>query len=70
MPHGAALNGPFQQLTVHGRTYNEVVAFIGNSRGSTCSPVPSFYMQELYYDRQVGMVRMVSVAGEVWDRVP
>ena len=69
-PNGAALNGPFQQLTVRGRQYNDVVAFIGTSRGSTCGPMPSFYMQELYYDRQAGLVRLVSLAGEVWDRVP
>lgn len=69
-PSGAALNGPFQQLTVRGRQYSEVVAFIGTSRGPTCGPVSSSYMQELYYDRQAGLVRMVSLAGEVWDRVP
>ena len=70
MPRGAALNGPFQQLTVRGRAYKEVVTFIANTRASTCRPVSSSYMQELYYDRQVGMVRMVSQAGEVWERVP
>ena len=32
--------------------------------------VLSSYMQELYYDRQAGLVRMVSLAGEVWERVP
>lgn len=69
-PRGAALNGPFQQLTVRGRAYNEVVAFIGNTRGPDCRPVSSSYMQELYYDRQAGLVRMVSQAGEVWERVP
>lgn len=69
-PSGAALNGPFQQLTVRGRQYNDVVAFIGTSRGPTCGPIPASYMQELYYDRQAGLVRMVSLAGEVWDRVP
>jgi len=69
-PRGAALNGPFQALTVRGRPYAEVVTFLGSARGSTCAPVPSSYMQELYYDRQAGLVRMVSVAGEVWDRVP
>lgn len=70
MPSGAALNGSFQQLTVRGQQYNDVVAFIGTSRGPTCTPVPSSYMQELYYDRRAGLVRMVSLAGEVWDRVP
>ena len=70
MPRGAALNGPFQQLTVRGRAYNEVMAFIGNIRDPSCRPVSSSFMQALYYDRQVGMVRMVSLAGEVWDRVP
>lgn len=69
-PRGAALNGSFQQLTVRGRQYTEVVAFIGTSRGSGCAQVPPSYMKELYYDRQAGLVRMVSVAGEVWDRVP
>lgn len=69
-PSGAALNGSFQQLTVRGRQYNDVVAFIGTSRGPTCTPVPSSYMQELYYDRRAGLVRMVSLTGEVWDRVP
>ena len=68
-PSGGALNGPFQQLVVRGRAYNEVVAFIGTARGATCRPVSSSYMQELYYDRQAGLVRMVSLAGEVWDRV-
>lgn len=70
MPRGAALNGPFQPLTVRGRTYNEVVAFIGNSRDAGCGTVSSSYMQELYYDRQTGLVRLVSRAGEVWNRVP
>jgi len=69
-PIGAALNGPFQQLTVRGRQYHDVITFIGASRGPTCAPVASDYMQELYYSRQAGLVRMVSVAGEVWDRVP
>lgn len=69
-PNGSALNGPFTSLTVRGRQYTEVVAFIGTSRGSTCAPVSQSYMQELYYDRQAGILRMVSVAGEVWDRVP
>ncbi|GAB3650780.1 hypothetical protein GCM10027594_26010 [Hymenobacter agri] len=68
-PRGAALNGPFEQLTVHGHTYYEVVAFKGTARGADCPPVPATFMQELYYDRQAGLVRMVSLAGEVWERV-
>ena len=68
-PSGNALNGPFQQLTVRGRQYPEVVAFVGAARGTTCPAVPSSYMQELYYDRQAGLVRLVSLTGEVWDRV-
>ncbi|MDQ2793338.1 MAG: hypothetical protein M3Y12_04935 [Bacteroidota bacterium] len=69
-PRGAALNGPFQHLTMRGRTYTDVVAFIGSSRGATCPAVSSSYLQELYYDRQAGLVRLVRVAGEGWDRVP
>lgn len=69
-PRAAALNGPFVTLTVRGRQYTEVVAFVGTARGTTCPAVPSVYMQELYYDRQAGLVRMVSRAGEVWERVP
>ncbi|MDO7853362.1 hypothetical protein [Hymenobacter convexus] len=69
-PSGTALNGPFQQLTVRGRTYTDVVAFIGTSRGPNCQPVSSAYLQEMYYDRQAGLVRLVSLGGEVWDRVP
>ena len=69
-PYGAALNGPFSQLTVRGRQYNDVVAFIGMSPRPSCAPVSSSYIQELYYDRQVGLARLVSRAGEVWDRVP
>ena len=69
-PRGASLNGPFQQLTVRGRQYNDVVVFTGTSRGPNCTPVSSSYMQALYYDRRAGLVRMVSLAGEVWERVP
>ena len=69
-PQGAALNGPFSQLTVRGRQYNDVVAFIGMSPRPSCAPGSSSRVQELYYDRQVGLVRLVSRAGEVWDRVP
>lgn len=69
-PRGSNLNGPFQQLTVRGRQYSEVVSFIATSRGTRCAPVSSSYMREMYYDRQAGLVRMVSQAGEVWDRVP
>ncbi|MDO7847185.1 hypothetical protein Q5H92_12505 [Hymenobacter sp. M29] len=69
-PSRGALNGPFGQLTVRGRTYTDVVTFIGTSRGPDCKPVSAAYMQELYYDRRAGLVRMVSGAGEVWDRVP
>lgn len=69
-PRGATLNGPFQQLTVRGRTYPDVVAFIGTPRGPNCAPVPAYFMKELYYDRQAGLIRMVSLAGEIWDRVP
>ncbi|GAA4047141.1 hypothetical protein GCM10022409_36550 [Hymenobacter glaciei] len=68
-PRGAALNGPFQQLTVRGHTYHEVVAFISTARGSTCRALPPAALQELYYDRQAGLVRMVSQGGEVWERV-
>ncbi|MBC8083554.1 MAG: hypothetical protein H7Z21_10115 [Hymenobacter sp.] len=56
-PNGPALNGPFASLTVRGQQYTEVVAFIGTSRGPTCAPVSQSYMQELYYDRQAGIVR-------------
>lgn len=69
-PRANALNGPLQQLTVRGRQYNDDIVLIGTSRGATCRPVSASYIQELYYDRQAGIVRMVSVAGEVWDRVP
>jgi hypothetical protein len=69
-PRGAALNGPFQQLTVRGRTYTDVVALLGTPRGNSCAPVRPAFIQELYYDRQAGLVRMVSLGGEVWDRVP
>jgi hypothetical protein len=69
-PSGTALNGPFQQLTVRGRTYTEVVAFLGTARGNTCAPVRPSFIQELYYDRRAGLVRLVSVGGEVWERVP
>lgn len=69
-PTGASLNGPFQQLAVRGRTYTDVVAFVSTARESTCATPSSSFMQEVYYDRQAGLVRMVSLAGEVWDRVP
>lgn len=69
-PSRAALYGPFPVLTVRGRTYPDVVAFIGAPRGPNCAPAPPYFMQELYYDRQAGLIRMVSIAGEVWDRVP
>lgn len=69
-PSDTQLNGPFQQLVVRGRQYGEVIPFIATDRGPTCAPVSSSYMRELYYDRQAGLVRMVSKAGEVWDRVP
>ena len=67
---GGALSSPFKELTVRGRQYKEVVACIGNTRALGCFPLPRYYLQELYYDRQAGLVRMVSRAGEVWDRVP
>ncbi|WP_201978396.1 hypothetical protein [Hymenobacter rubidus] len=69
-PSNTQLNGPFQQLTVRGRQYGEVVAFIASDRGPTCAPVSASFMRELYYDRQAGLVRMVSLAGEVWERMP
>ena len=69
-PQAAALSGPFASLTVRGWLYTEVVAFVGTPRGADCAPLPPSYMQELYYDRQAGLVRMVSLSGEVWDRVP
>lgn len=69
-PTRSALNSPFAQLTVRGRQYTEVISFIGTPRGPDCGPLPRFYMQELYYDRRAGIVRMVSTAGEVWDRIP
>ena len=69
-PSGSLLQGPFTPLVVRGRQYNDVLAFIGAPLLPTSQPIPSSYMQELYYDRQVGLVRMVSRAGEVWDRVP
>ncbi|WP_310391242.1 hypothetical protein [Hymenobacter sp.] len=69
-PSGPLLDGPFAQLTVRGQQYGEVVIFVGTPRGPGCPlPKPSS-LQELYYDRQAGLVRMVSLAGEVWDRVP
>ncbi|QNH60824.1 hypothetical protein [Hymenobacter sediminicola] len=69
-PRGENLNGPFMQITVRGRQYNDVIAFIGTDRGPSCPSAPSSFMQELYYDRRAGMVKMVSKAGEVWERVP
>jgi len=69
-PIDTQLNGPFQQLTVRGRQYGEVVGFTASDRGPTCAPTSSSFMRELYYDRQAGLVRMVSIAGEVWDRIP
>jgi hypothetical protein len=69
-PSGPALDGPFNQLTVRGRQYNEVITFVGSLRGPNCVPTPPAFMQELYYDRENGIIRMVSAAGEVWDRLP
>ena len=69
-PSGANLEGPFTQLTVRGRQYNEVVVFTATDRGATCKAVPSRFMQEMYYDRRAGIIKMVSKAGEVWERVP
>ena len=54
---------------MRGHAYYEVIAFQGTPRGTTCAPVPATFMQELYYDRQAGLVRMVSLTGEVWERV-
>jgi len=69
-PSGPAANGPFDTLTVGGRRYTEVISFIGTSRGPDCASLPSWGLQELYYDRRAGLVRLVSLAGERWDRVP
>lgn len=69
-PQAAALEGPFQQLTIRGRPYTEVVTFTGTFRRPNCRPASYSFMQELYYDRQAGIVRMVSLSGEVWDRLP
>ncbi|MBT9394491.1 hypothetical protein KLP40_15065 [Hymenobacter sp. NST-14] len=69
-PMGDALAGPFQQLTVKGLTYPEVVELVATNRGPDCAPVPASYMRVLYYDRHAGIVRMVSDSGEVWDRLP
>jgi hypothetical protein len=69
-PMGATLEGPFQQLTVKGRTYPEVVELVATNRGPDCAPVPVSYVRVLYYDRRAGIVRMVSDSGQVWDRLP
>ena len=69
-PNASALEGPFGQLLVAGRQYNEVVSFIGTQRGPNCTALPAHSTQELYYDRRAGIVRMISAAGEVWNRVP
>ena len=69
-PDGAALNGPFQQRTIRGRQYNEIVVMTGTYRGKDCAPTPPSFLQEILYDRQAGIVRMESKAGEVWERVP
>ncbi|GAB3650772.1 hypothetical protein GCM10027594_25990 [Hymenobacter agri] len=68
-PTGAGLNGPFQRLTVRGRTYTEVVAFVGTPLRAGCARLHPSTIEGLYYDRQAGLVRMVSLAGEVWERV-
>ncbi|WBO86577.1 hypothetical protein [Hymenobacter yonginensis] len=69
-PRESALKGPFEQLTIRGRQYTDVIVFTGTSRGSTCASTSASFIQELYYDRRAGIVRMVSLGGEVWDRLP
>lgn len=69
-PAQPALNAPFQQLTVQGKLYTEVLLFRGNRQNSDCSNAPTPSIEALYYDRQAGIVRMVSKTGQVWDRIP
>lgn len=69
-PSGVALEGPFQQLTIRGRTYPEITEFVTTYRGPDCAPTPASFMRVLYYDRRAGIVRMVSTTGEIWDRIP
>ena len=69
-PNGPLLEGPFTQLIIRGRAYDEVIALIGAPQKPGCRALPPSGMQDLYYDRQAGVVRMVSLSGEVWDRVP
>jgi hypothetical protein len=69
-PTGNELNGPFMQLNVRGKQYSDVIQFRARQRPQTCKRPNAASLTELYYDRQAGLVRMVSLAGEVWDRVP
>ena len=69
-PGGSQLNGPFLFLTVRGKQYSEVLLFAATTRKQNCSVPTGSSIKDLYYDRQAGVVRMVSLSGEVWDRVP
>ena len=69
-PGGSQLNGPFLFLTVRGKQYSEVLLFAATTRKQNCSVPTGSSIKDLYYDRRAGLVRMVSLSGEVWDRVP
>lgn len=69
-PTGQEVNGPFVQLQVRGKQYADVIRFGATPRPRTCPRPNAASLAELYYDRQAGLVRMVSLGGEVWDRVP
>ncbi|OGX89421.1 hypothetical protein BEN47_07220 [Hymenobacter lapidarius] len=69
-PSGPQMDGPFTQLVVRGKLYDEVLVFTGTPQSLGCRSLPPSATQELYYDRQAGMARMVSTTGEIWDRIP
>lgn len=68
-PVGNQLKGPYYPITTPGSAYAEVVLFSTYPRGQYAPPASPTSLDALYYDHQAGLVRMVSLAGEVWDRV-
>lgn len=69
-PNDAQLAGAFTQLLVQGKAYSEVVLFSAQPRSSFYPAPTSASVNRIFYDRQAGIVRLVTVGGEVWDRTP
>ena len=70
---GPQLTAAFASVVVQGRSYSEVLVFSGlgaPAQGPYCQAPAPQSIQEVAYDRRAGVVRLTSVGGEVWERLP